>query len=606
MWPVLVAVFLLAPAACWGNWTRLYQHTPSGARFGSRAVHCERADVMVLVDDLCDAVFQFNFSTSSWSTVAQVQNSTKPSTRSFFTFTKVSETFDSCTIVMTSGKRVVPINLNSAFVLVVRPATSTARWFPVEITSPTRPVVRISSNAVSMRENSIHLFGGSMQSTMSYSDLWELVVVGNGNGTYSGSWTEVARQEDAAAVAWPLPRHAHAMTVLGSDGIVVHGGRRYISSSEMVELGLDLNYVFLEEMAVFNTSTARWKIISNANRIQRSSHAMFSWDSRVFAFGGYRRGKASTFQTNDVLMSSPHPQLDLPCFPTAATGVAGGIWCNTTDPTELRPAARFEFASVWRNDTFVVCGGLSLTSGGEQTTLQDIWVFSMREAYATGVAVPRPDTVDDEQDDAHSSSMYYMLAALVLILLAGILLVFRLKRRYQTAPSPSFSAEADIVRQVLRDLQDGPVGASEADIKALPVRQYVKPASVGGAATTTRTSTVEDAESQETGEDADACAICLGDYETGEDLRELPCVHYFHTQCVDKWLGKNDVCPMCKQKIGQVPVTVVPVAVAPAAVVEDEEEHHGHSHNGRECHDQRHRHRSEDDAEGGPSTLANV
>ncbi|KAH9253325.1 hypothetical protein BASA81_008676 [Batrachochytrium salamandrivorans] len=593
MWLVLVAILLLAPGVCRGNWTKLYQHTPSGARYGSRAVHCERADVMILVDDLCDAIFQFNFSTSSWSTVDLIQNSTKPSTRSFFTFTKVSETADTCTVIMTSGKRVVPVNLNNAFVLVVRPQTSTARWFLVEITSPTRPAVRISSNAVSMRENSIHMFGGSMQSTMSYNDFWELqltrvVVTGTGNETYSGSWTEITRQDGAAA--WPLARHAHAMTMLDSNGIVVHGGRRYITSSEMISLGLDLNYVFLEEMAVYNTLTGVWKIISNTNKIQRSSHAMFSWDHRVFAFGGYRRGKTSTFQTNDVLMSSPYPQLDLPCFNSSSTGT----WCNTTDETEELPAARFEFASVWRNGTFVVCGGLSLTIGGEQIMLQDIWVFSMRNAYATGVAVPRPDTVDTQDGSAHSSSMYYMLAALVLILLGGMLLVFRLKRRYQTAPSPDPNVDAHAVLQFAQDPQ-GPVGASEADIKALPVRRYIKPSSLPA---TAAAASVEDVESQGTRETGDdACAICLGDYETGEDLRELPCVHYFHTQCVDEWLGRNDVCPMCKQKIGR-----AVAAVEDDSNSEEEQAHHGHSHNGQEeCHEHHQR-----PSDGEPSTLANV
>ncbi|KAJ1330151.1 hypothetical protein BSLG_009681 [Batrachochytrium salamandrivorans] len=44
------------------------------------------------------------------------------------------------------------------------------------------------------------------------------------------------------------------------------------------------------------------------------------------------------------------------------------------------------------------------------------------------------------------------------------------------------------------------------------------------------------------------CALCLADYEDGERLRELHCIHRFHANCVDEWLlqGRR-TCPVCNQ-----------------------------------------------------------
>lgn len=43
-----------------------------------------------------------------------------------------------------------------------------------------------------------------------------------------------------------------------------------------------------------------------------------------------------------------------------------------------------------------------------------------------------------------------------------------------------------------------------------------------------------------------SCVVCLGDFESRQLLRALPCKHEFHARCVDKWLKVNRTCPLCR------------------------------------------------------------
>ena len=45
------------------------------------------------------------------------------------------------------------------------------------------------------------------------------------------------------------------------------------------------------------------------------------------------------------------------------------------------------------------------------------------------------------------------------------------------------------------------------------------------------------------------CIICLVDLKSGDKATMLPCIHMFHSFCVQEWLKTNNFCPVCKYKL---------------------------------------------------------
>jgi len=52
-----------------------------------------------------------------------------------------------------------------------------------------------------------------------------------------------------------------------------------------------------------------------------------------------------------------------------------------------------------------------------------------------------------------------------------------------------------------------------------------------------------------TGGGAAGCAICIEDFEVGDDLGVMPCSHSFHEGCIAKWLACSRLCPCCRHAL---------------------------------------------------------
>lgn len=52
-----------------------------------------------------------------------------------------------------------------------------------------------------------------------------------------------------------------------------------------------------------------------------------------------------------------------------------------------------------------------------------------------------------------------------------------------------------------------------------------------------------------THESATECALCLEEYEEGDIVTHLGCLHVYHQACLSPWLDRQTTCPCCKYDI---------------------------------------------------------
>uniref|UniRef100_A0A0B6ZWJ8 RING-type E3 ubiquitin transferase n=1 Tax=Arion vulgaris TaxID=1028688 RepID=A0A0B6ZWJ8_9EUPU len=45
------------------------------------------------------------------------------------------------------------------------------------------------------------------------------------------------------------------------------------------------------------------------------------------------------------------------------------------------------------------------------------------------------------------------------------------------------------------------------------------------------------------------CSICMDDFEIATEVRKLPCDHFYHSECIVKWLEMHGTCPVCRKDL---------------------------------------------------------
>ncbi len=103
--------------------------------------------------------------------------------------------------------------------------------------------------------------------------------------------------------------------------------------------------------------------------------------------------------------------------------------------------------------------------------------------------------------------------------------------------------------------QAAPRGASADAVNSLPVHKYepkpkeAKPPAPTVTPTGEAPSAAAAAAAAAMAEETDCCCICLAEYEPGDEVRTLQCMHGYHRDCIDRWLKNSHECPMCKMSV---------------------------------------------------------
>lgn len=91
------------------------------------------------------------------------------------------------------------------------------------------------------------------------------------------------------------------------------------------------------------------------------------------------------------------------------------------------------------------------------------------------------------------------------------------------------------------------VGVPEQRLSQFPTHVYRKRTTD----TSTSTSTTMTQQEREQHEEGNKCMICFDEYEEGDRIRTIPCMHKFHARCIDRWFKEHHDCPICKFDVNE-------------------------------------------------------
>jgi len=565
MWPfVLAALACLSGARAQWDLLSLEPDSPLlYPRNGAAGTYCQDVDSFVIFGGLksdqltsFNDMWTFNFTANAWTSVSVLQPPSVPSARVWTTL--VTNQIEGqpgnttgCQVVLYGGSIIDPMTGNTVaesselwvgdldYSVAGNP---TVNWTMVSLPGESLGPGQVTEHSAVWLRDHMYVFGGMTISAdgyygTNYATLWKLTLSGSASTGFAHLWEQIAAS-GATNSAWPPARFGAVMSAqVGNsadddDHLFVFGGRSLPTSGQLV------NYNMMGDVWVYSMERSIWYQAQGVS-LQRTNLGSAVYGGAFYAFGGFTRvvenTRSSLYVFNDLLVTSftnvSSSTLTDSAYPicTASDGRTG-LWCDAVF-NDIEPDVRYDFAYCTRRNQFVVFGGKF------NNFFTDTWALNMTLTLNNLVVAPP----DDLGGGDLQSTMYFMIAILTMMVICFFVFVASLRRQRYNNVVTLIGARGQGVRP------RRPVGARPEVVAALPTKRYHKaspndaPASGDG-----------DAENQIIEpEDGlhDMCAICLGDYDEGVELRVLPCAHFFHPQCIDQWLSQHNACPMCKAPV---------------------------------------------------------
>ncbi|KAK7305893.1 hypothetical protein VNO77_43805 [Canavalia gladiata] len=136
--------------------------------------------------------------------------------------------------------------------------------------------------------------------------------------------------------------------------------------------------------------------------------------------------------------------------------------------------------------------------------------------------------IDDRDLEIRGRTLFFIIVLFSIILLVTVLFLYTrwVCRYHGHLPTTAFAA-------AVHAPPPSSQGLDSASIKKLPIILHQ-------AASNPHDGAWEEME----------CCICLGEFRDGEKVKVLPgCDHFFHCDCVDKWLVHHSNCPLCRASL---------------------------------------------------------
>lgn len=291
---------------------------------------------------------------------------------------------------------------------------------------------------------------------------------------------------------WPKGRCAHSMVKSGGPGeVLLYGGRH--------PLGIADSWTSLEDLWVYNLPNQHWAQQARAVP-QRSDMSSVVWQGGLYVMGGLFTQTASTLSDNNIYIMKDFFRVDLAS--------------NKTIELQKGPSWRFGHTSVLHNNKVILYGG-----GGGRHILSDIWRYDLDD----GDWIEVNPTVE-EQNDLAWELQNLMFGTLGFSIYTCVIICIFVRRTHHQRLVQMRRGSASVPIQPAESR-----AATEDMLDKLEVAVY--------------------SEGMDMGPQDTCCSVCLVDYTEGEELRVMPCKHFFHKACVDRWLKHDATCPHCRYNL---------------------------------------------------------